>query len=118
MRRFVIGASTAAVTIALLAAPALAAPALAAAGDVPDAPPDATMPGAALVGKILGWLKWGALAAAVIGILGGAIAAGVGHFGGNFGASSAARKWILGGAAAAVVAGMAHSIATQLYGAV
>jgi hypothetical protein len=110
MRRFVVGVSTAAVTIVLLAAPALA--------QVPDAAPDGTMPGAALVGKILGWLKWGALAAAVTGILGGAIAAGVGHFGGNFGASSAARKWILGGAAAAVVAGMAHSIATQLYVAV
>jgi hypothetical protein len=113
LRRFAIGAGVAAMTVVLLAGPALAAP-----GDVPDAAPDATMPGAALVGKILGWLKWGALAAAVIGILGGAIAAGVGHFGGNFGASAAARKWILGGAAAAVLAGMAHSIATQLYGAV
>ena len=110
LRRFVVGAGVAAVTAVLLAGPALA--------QVPDAAPDASMPGAALVGKILGWLKWGALAAAVIGILGGAIAAGVGHFGGNFGASAAARKWILGGAAAAVVAGMAHSIASQLYGAV
>jgi hypothetical protein len=113
LRRFAMGAWVAAVTVLLLAGPALAAP-----NPVPDAAPDGSMPGAALVTKILGWLKWGALAAAVIGILGGAIAAGVGHFGGNFGASSAARKWILGGAAAAVVAGMAHSIASQLYGAV
>jgi hypothetical protein len=107
VRRLVVGAGVSAITVVVLAGPALA--------QVPDAAPDGSMPGAALVLKILGWLKWGALAAAVIGIMGGAIAAGVGHYGGHVGAAQAARKWILGGAASAVLAGMAHSIANQLY---
>lgn len=40
---------------------------------VPDPSPDASMPGAGLVTSMLGWLKWGALAAAVGGILGGGV---------------------------------------------
>jgi hypothetical protein len=84
---------------------------------VPDPSPDASMPGAGLVTSMLGWLKWGALAAAVGGILGGGIAAGVGHFGSNYGAASAGRKWVLGGIGAAALAGMAHGFATQIYSA-
>lgn len=84
---------------------------------VPDPTPDPTMPGAALVTSMLGWLKWGALAAAVGGILGGGIAVGVGHFGSNYGAASAGRKWVLGGIGAAALAGMAHGFATQIYNA-
>ena len=96
-----------ATTMVLTAGPAIA--------QVPNPAPDASMPGARLVGQVLGWLKFGALAAAVAGILGGGIAAGVGHFGGHMGASSAARKWILGGIGAAVLAGMAWTITDQVY---
>jgi len=84
---------------------------------VPDPAPDASMPGAGLVTSVLGWLKYGALAAAVAGILGGGIATGVGHFGNNYGAASAGRKWVLGGVGAAALAGMAHTFATQVYNA-
>jgi hypothetical protein len=89
----------------------------AAAAQVPDPSPDGSMPGAALVTSLLGWLKWGALAAAVGGILGGGIAVGVGHFGNNYGAASAGRKWVLGGVGAAALAGLAHTFATQVYNA-
>ena len=95
----------------------LAVTATAAFGQVPDPAPDGSMPGAALVTSMLGWLKWGALAAAVAGILGGGVATGVGHFGSNYGAASAGRKWVLGGIAAAALAGMAHAFATQIYNA-
>lgn len=84
---------------------------------VPDPAPDGSMPGANLVTSMLGWLKWGALASAVAGILGGGVAVGVGHFGNNYGAASAGRKWVLGGIGAAALAGMAHSFATQVYNA-
>ena len=84
---------------------------------VPDPAPDGSMPGAGLVTSLLGWLKWGALAAAVGGILGGGIAVGVGHFGSNYGAASAGRKWVLGGVGAAALAGLAHTFATQVYNA-
>lgn len=101
--------TTIAVTLAVTATNAMA--------QVPDPAPDGSMPGAALVTSMLGWLKWGALAAAVGGILGGGIAVGVGHFGNNYGAASAGRKWVLGGIGAAALAGMAHSFATQIYNA-
>jgi hypothetical protein len=89
----------------------------AASAQVPDPQPDGSMPGASLVTSILGWLKFGSLAAAVAGILGGGIAVGVGHFGNNYGAASAGRKWVLGGIGAAALAGMAHAFATQIYNA-
>jgi hypothetical protein len=89
----------------------------AALAQVPDPAPDPTMPGSGLVTSLLGWLKYGALAASVAGILGGGIAVGVGHFGNNYGAASAGRKWILGGVGAAALAGMAHTFATQIYNA-
>ena len=84
---------------------------------VPDPQPDTSMPGASLVTSILGWLKFGSLAAAVAGILGGGVAVGVGHFGNNYGAAAAGRKWVLGGIGAAALAGMAHAFATQIYNA-
>ena len=72
-------------------------------------------PGASFLGQVLGWLKWGGLWAAVAGLLIGAIAVGVGHFGSNYGASSAGRKWLLGGMGAAVVSGLAWTIANTIY---
>lgn len=91
-----------------------AGPALAA---VPNPPADGSAPGAALMTTVLGWLKWGALAAALAGLLIGAITTAVGHFGSNYGASSAGRKWLLGGMGASILAGLAWTIVTTLFGA-
>ncbi len=84
---------------------------------VPNPPADGTAPGAELVGQVLGWLKWGGLTAALAGLLIGAITTGIGHFGSNYGASSAGRKWLLGGMGAAILSGLAWTIATTLYAA-
>ena len=45
----------------------------------------------------------------------GAIATAVGHFGSNYTASSAGRKWLLGGMGAAILSGLSWTIATTLY---
>ena len=79
--------------------------------------PDASAPGAAMVTQVLGWLKWAGLAAALGGLLIGAVAVGVGHFGQHGGAAQAGRKWILGGMGAAVLSGLAWTITTTLYNA-
>lgn len=86
-------------------------------GAIPNPPADGSAPGAALVAQVLGWLKWGGLAAAIAGLLIGAITTGVGHFGSNYGASAAGRKWLLGGMGAAILSGLAWTIATTLYAA-
>src|SRR4051812_45436530 len=85
------------------------------AGDIADPAADSTIPGGALLTKVLGWLKYGALAAALAGLLMGGIMVGVGHFGSNYSASSAGRKWLLGGMGAAILAGLSWTIATTLY---
>ena len=82
---------------------------------VPNPPADGSAPGAALVTEVLGWLKWAGLASAIAGLLIGAITTGVGHFGSNYSASSAGRKWLLGGMGAAVVSGLAWTIANTIY---
>ena len=97
-----------------IATTATASPAWAA---VPNPPADGSAPGAALMTSLLGWLKWGGLAAALAGLLIGAITMGVGHFGSNYNASSAGRKWLLGGIGAAMIAGLAHVIAVTVYNA-
>jgi hypothetical protein len=74
-----------------------------------------TQSGVALLTKVLGWLKYGALAAALAGLLMGGFMVGVGHFGSNYSASSAGRKWMLGGIGAAILAGLSWAIATTLY---
>ena len=84
---------------------------------VPNPPADGSAPGAELVTTVLGWLKWAGLAAALAGLLIGAIATGIGHFGSNYSASSAGRKWLLGGMGAAILAGLSWTIATTLYNA-
>jgi hypothetical protein len=109
-RQLAVAMTTVLVTLGVNASVALA--------QVPDPAPDGSMPGASLVTSMLGWLKWAALAAAVAGILGGGVATGVGHFGNNYGAASAGRKWVLGGVGAAALAGMAHTFASQIYNAV
>jgi len=97
--------------VAVLAA---ASPALA---QVPDPAPDATLPGGGLITQVLGWLKFAAIAAAVAGLLIGGVATGVGHFGSSYSASSAGKKWVFGGIGAAMIAGLAHSIAMTVYNA-
>ena len=82
---------------------------------IPNPPADGTAPGAELVGTVLGWLKWGGLASALAGLLIGAISMGVGHFDSNYSASSAGRKWLMGGMGAAILSGLAWTIATTLY---
>ena len=84
---------------------------------VPNPPADGTAPGAVLVLQVIGWLKWAGLAAALAGLLMGAITTGVGHFGSNHSASAAGRKWLLGGMGAAILSGLAWTIATTLYSA-
>jgi hypothetical protein len=84
---------------------------------IPNPPADGSAPGAELVTTVLGWLKWGGLAAALAGLLIGAISTGVGHFGSNYSASSAGRKWLMGGMGAAILSGLAWTIATTLYSA-
>jgi hypothetical protein len=112
-RRILIAAQSAFLTASLLVL--CAAPAMADA--VPDPAPDGSLPGGALISQVLGWLKYGAIAAAVAGLLGGGIATGIGHFGSNYSASSAGRKWLLGGIGAAMIAGLAHTIALTVYNA-
>ena len=84
---------------------------------VPDPAPDATLPGGALITQVLGWLKFAAIAAAVAGLLIGGVATGVGHFGSSYSASSAGKKWVLGGIGAAMLAGLAHSVALTVFNA-
>ena len=85
------------------------------ADSIPNPPADGTAPGAALIARVIGWLKWAGLASAFAGLLIGSIMTGVGHFGSNYSASTAGRKWLLGGMGAAVLAGLAWTIATTLY---
>ncbi|MAT06285.1 MAG: hypothetical protein CL424_14705 [Acidimicrobiaceae bacterium] len=82
---------------------------------VPDPAPDSSLPGGELITQVLGWLKYAAIAAAVAGLMIGGVATGVGHFGSSYSASSAGRKWVLGGIGAAMLAGLAHTIATTVY---
>ena len=100
-----------------LAAMAALVPVSNALAAVPNPPADGSAPGAELVTTVLGWLKWAGLTAALAGLLIGAIATGVGHFGSNYSASSAGRKWLLGGMGAAILSGLAWTIATTLYSA-
>lgn len=110
MRRTLLATAVATVTagvLVLLATPAWA--------QVPNPAPDPTLPGGVLISKVLGWLKYASIAAAVAGLLIGGISSGVGHFGSSYSASGAGRKWILGGIGAAMIAGLAHTIATTVY---
>jgi len=103
--------------ISTIAAVAVLASATAASAQVPNPPADGSAPGAALVTTVLGWLKWAGLAASLAGLLIGAVATGVGHFGSNHSASSAGRKWLMGGMGAAILSGLSWTIATTLYNA-
>ena len=105
----VVGAGVTVAALAVLSSPAVA--------QVPDPAPDGSLPGGSLITQLLGWLKYAAIAAAVAGLMIGGVATGVGHFGSSYTASSAGRKWLLGGIGAAMIAGLAHTIATTVYNA-
>ncbi len=105
------------VIVAVATVLVLAGPAAHVWAQVPDPAPDGSLPGGALITQVLGWLKYAAIAAAVAGLLIGGVATGVGHFGSSYSASSAGRKWILGGIGAAMLAGLAHTVATTVYNA-
>lgn len=107
--RATVGLALVAVAVLGVAGPALA--------QVPNPAPDGTLPGGPLITKVLGWLKFAAIAAAVAGLLIGGVATGVGHFGSSYSASSAGKKWVLGGIGAAMIAGLAHSFAMTVYNA-
>ena len=109
VRRVVVGIGLVTVGVLAVAGRALAL--------VPDPAPDASLPGGALITQVLGWLKYAAIAAAVAGLLIGGVATGVGHFGSSYSASAAGKKWVLGGIGAAMIAGLAHTIATTVYNA-
>ncbi len=100
---------------AVAIAAAVLAPASNVLAVVPNPPADGSAPGAELVTTVLGWLKWAGLASALAGLLIGAITTGIGHFGSNYSASSAGRKWLLGGMGAAILSGLAWTIATTLF---
>src|SRR6266540_2738565 len=108
VRRAVAATMVAAAAVVLVAAPV-------AAQEPPDPAPDAGIPGSGLITELLGWLKFGALASAVAGLLIGGIATGFGYSSSHYGSSAAGRNWLMGGLAAAVIAGLAHSIAIALY---
>lgn len=107
--RVAVGLGLVAVGLLVFASPAFA--------QVPDPPPDASLPGGALITQVLGWLKFAAITSAVAGLLIGGVATGVGHFGSSYSGSSAGKKWVLGGIGSAMIAGLAHSIAMTVYNA-
>ena len=108
-RRLAVATSLSTIGVTIVSSPAWA--------QVPDPTADASLPGGALITQVLGWLKYAALASAVAGLLIGGVSTGVGHFGSNYSASAAGKKWVLGGIGAAIIAGLAHSIATTVYNA-
>ena len=109
LRRLITATSLTALGLLVSASPVWA--------QVPDPAADASLPGGALITQVLGWLKYAALASAVAGLLIGGVSTGVGHFGSSYSASAAGKKWVLGGIGAAMIAGLAHAIATTVYNA-
>lgn len=103
------------VPVTVLTSVMVTSPAQVFAQNVPDPPANSNMPGGTLMRTVIGWLKYGALGAAFIGLLIGAVAVAIGHFGNNYGAGSAGRKWLLGGVGAAALAGLAHTVVTTVY---
>jgi hypothetical protein len=103
------GLGLAAAVVLIDAAPAMA--------QIVNPAADPSAPGAELVNQVLGWLKWGGLAAGLAGLLIGAITTGVGHFGSSYSAGSAGRKWLLGGMGASILSGLSWTIATTLFNA-
>lgn len=109
LRRF--ASIAAAATTAVLALPATAS------AQVDVSPSTDGMPGAALWGKVLGWLmQWGlwlSLAAIFLGAGGWWISASTGSYGG----ASKGKQFVLGGAIGALVIGLGPTIVNLLFNA-
>ena len=75
------------------------------------------LPGAELWTRILSWLAWGGLAGSLASLFIGGAVWGLAHAGGNSMQSSKGRAFALGGAAGAIVTGLAPTIVNNLAGA-
>ncbi len=75
------------------------------------------LPGAALWTQILSWLAWAGLAGSLASLFIGGAVWGLSHAAGNSMQSSRGRAFALGGAAGAIVVGLAPTIVNELSGA-
>ncbi len=76
------------------------------------------LPGAELWTQILGWLAWAGLAGSLASLFIGGAVWGLSHAAGNSMQSSKGKAFALGGAAGAIVTGLAPTIVNELSGAV
>ena len=81
------------------------------------ATPDSGFPGAALVQNVLNWLMWLGLAGSLASLFIGGAVWGLSQASGNSHAGGRGRVFALGGAAGAIVTGLAPTIVNQLAGA-
>ena len=81
-----------------------------------DATPDNGFPGAALVQDVLNWLMWLGLAGSLASLLVGGAVWGLSQVSGNSMHGGRGRVFALGGAAGAIVTGLAPTIVNQLAG--
>lgn len=72
------------------------------------------LPGAELWLQILSWLAWGGLAGSLAALFLGGATWGLSHAAGNSMQSSKGRAFALGGAAGAIVTGLAPTIVNEL----
>lgn len=81
-----------------------------------DATPDNGFPGADLAQNVLNWLMWLALAGSLASLFIGGAVWGLSQLSGNTVAGGRGRVFALGGAAGAIVTGLAPTIVNQLSG--
>ncbi len=84
-------------------------------GQIDNVTPSAEgLPGAELWTQMLGWLAWAGLAGSLASLFIGGAVWGLSHAGGNAMQSSKGKAFALGGAAGAIVTGLAPTIVNQL----
>ena len=81
-----------------------------------DARPDNGFPGAALAQNVLDWLMWLGLAGSLASLFMGGAVWGLSHVSGNTMSGGRGRAFALGGAAGAIITGLAPTIVNQLSG--
>ena len=81
-----------------------------------EATPDNGFPGAELAQNVLNWLMWLGLAGSLASLFIGGAVWGLSHVSGNSLAGGRGRAFALGGAAGAIVTGLAPTIVNQLAG--
>lgn len=80
----------------------------AAGAQVPDSAPDATMPGGAIIPKVIGWAKYGGLSVCAVFVVGGGALWAAGQHGGfGGGHEGAGKKMVYGGLLGAVLIAVA-----------